>query len=59
MDSNKLNPSTIYYKAEIYRLYECATLSGVAKEIENLLGKADEWWSDETNIDDIYFAHLL
>ena len=58
MDSNELSPSTVYYKAEIHRMYECVTLSGVGKEIEKVLEKAEEL-SAEESLDNIYFMHLL
>ena len=57
-DSNETNLSIVYYKAEIYRLYECATLSGVGKEIEKVLEKAGELLAEES-VDNIYFAYLL
>ena len=42
LDSNQLTSAQLYYKAEIYRLYECSNLSGVGKEIEAFLGKSGE-----------------
>ena len=41
LDTVKSSPSILYYKAEIYRMYECATLSGVGKEIEKMLATAE------------------
>ena len=48
LDASQLGlPSVVYFKAEIYRLYECSTLSGVAKEIDTLLGKSKEILEDD------------
>ena len=48
LDASQLGlPSVVYFKAEIYRLYECSTLSGVAKEIDTLLSKSKEILADD------------
>ena len=60
LNSDQLHsPSVLYFKAEIYRMYGCTTLSGVAKDIEKYLSiTAKDYLADES-LDQIYFAYLL
>jgi hypothetical protein len=50
-------PSFVYKKAQIYRFFNCETLSGVTTEIDNILGLKAE--VEQLPTDELYFAYLL
>lgn len=56
--SDSESPRTLYYKAEIFRYFQCDTLEGVGAEAKEMLesfGQIDKY----TSIDDYYYLYLM
>ena len=52
-------PSIIYYKAQLHRYLDCATLSGVSGEIDDMLKVKTDLGLEKMSDEEVYFAYLL
>ena len=52
-------PSIVYHKAQLHRFFDCATLSGVSNEIDEMLKVKEGSGLEEVTDEELYFAYLL
>jgi len=60
MEDGSLDVAEVYFKAEIFRFFECETLRSVNEEVKMVLQCFDDKSDIElTGVSDSYYAYLL
>ena len=60
LDGDANMPEALYKRATLYRDLQCASLSGVGKDIDSLLLRLSKWDNiSEMDLDELYFVYRL